>query len=69
MPTRVLSISGMTCGHCAQAVTRSLSAVAGVTKVLVDLERNEAQVDGDAEVPALIHAVTKEGYGAIARAG
>ncbi len=31
------SVTGMTCGHCAGAVTDELTAVPGVTEVLVDL--------------------------------
>jgi copper chaperone len=68
MQTRLLSISGMTCGHCVQAVTKSLSAVPGVSAVLVSLDRQEARVEGDADLAALLHAVTSEGYGAKALA-
>ena len=66
MQTRTLDITGMTCKHCSQAVTRSLSAVPGVTAVVVDLERQQARVDGDADLATLIKAVTVEGYGATA---
>lgn len=35
--TQVLKVTGMTCGHCAHAVTEELSALPGVTSVAVDL--------------------------------
>jgi copper chaperone len=54
----------MTCGHCSQAVTRSLAAVPGVTAVQVSLEKKEAQVEGDADLAQLIGAVKAAGYGA-----
>ncbi|MGO1509347.1 MAG: heavy-metal-associated domain-containing protein [Actinomycetaceae bacterium] len=38
MTTTILDITGMTCGHCAQAVTTELSALDGVTGVDVDLQ-------------------------------
>ena len=34
---QVLTVTGMTCGHCAHAVTEELSALPGVTSVEVDL--------------------------------
>ncbi len=34
----LLSVPGMTCGHCEAAVTAEVSASAGVTSVAVDLE-------------------------------
>jgi copper chaperone CopZ len=37
MTTQTFSVTGMTCGHCAGAVTSELKAVAGVTDVDVDL--------------------------------
>lgn len=37
MSTQTFQVAGMTCGHCAHAVTSELQAVAGVTDVSVDL--------------------------------
>ena len=37
MTTQTYSVTGMTCGHCAGAVTSELEAVQGVTDVAVDL--------------------------------
>lgn len=41
MTTTTINVDGMTCGHCAQAVTSELSALSGVTDVAVDLHANE----------------------------
>lgn len=58
-----LNVTGMTCGHCEQAVRRALSQVAGVTEVVEVLrERGRVVVDGDADPVALIAAVEEEGY-------
>lgn len=57
-----LTIQGMTCGHCRKAVNDALAEVPGVTAVQVDLERGEAQVEGSADVDALVAAVKEEGY-------
>lgn len=64
MTTTILKISGMTCGHCARAVTEALRAVPGVGAVQVNLDSNEAIVQGDAAPGQLIAAVKVEGYGA-----
>ena len=37
MSTQTFSVTGLTCGHCAGAVTSELEAVDGVTDVAVDL--------------------------------
>jgi len=57
-----LSVTGMTCNHCVQSVTKSLQAVAGVEKVSVSLETGRALVDGNASSGALIQAIEEEGY-------
>ena len=42
-----LKVKGMTCGGCVAAVERVLSALDGVGKVAVSLERGEAAVEFD----------------------
>jgi copper chaperone len=37
MTTQTYSVTGMTCGHCAGAVTDELKALDGVSEVQVDL--------------------------------
>ena len=55
-------VTGMTCGHCAQAVTRSVEALPSVERALVDLERGELTVEGRADEPAIRQAVAQAGY-------
>lgn len=57
-----LSISGMTCDHCQRAVKSALESVKGVQNVSVDLNAGTAQVDGEADLNALVAAVEEEGY-------
>jgi len=58
-----LKVTGMTCGHCEAGVRSALEAVAGVTAVTrVDREAEVAEVEGSADVAALVAAVVEEGY-------
>ena len=58
-----LKIEGMSCDHCVRAVTKALTKVPGVTRVVeVSLERGEAIVDGEAAFEQLAAAVREEGY-------
>lgn len=38
-----IKIAGMSCGHCAGAVTRVLESVEGISEVRVDLEKGQAE--------------------------
>ena len=62
-----LNISGMTCGHCQTAVTKALQSVPGVQNAEVDLKTGQARVEGEADLQALLAAVTEEGYTAQVR--
>ncbi len=64
MNTIELKISGMTCAHCVQHVTRALQGVADVDQVEVDLAGGTARVLGTASTAALIAAVQDAGYAA-----
>ncbi len=58
-----LKIEGMSCDHCVRAVTKALTKVPGVTRVVeVSLERAEAFVDGEAAFEQLAAAVREEGF-------
>ena len=62
-----LTITGMTCGHCARTVTQALQAVPGVASAAVDLKAGTAVVQGDPDPTALVAAVEDEGYGAVVK--
>ncbi len=58
-----LKVTGMTCGHCVSSVTKALSNVPGVDKVVeVSQERGEALVEGTPDVEKLVQAIAEEGY-------
>ncbi len=59
-----LNVEGMMCMHCKASVEKVLSAVSGVTAVVVDLEAKSAVVTCDANVldADLIAAVEKKGF-------
>ena len=44
--TKTIAIEGMHCQHCVGAVKEALAAVAGVTSVVVALEKNNSVIDG-----------------------
>lgn len=58
---RVLTIEGMTCGHCSARVEKALHALPGV-KAKVNLNKKQAIVSGDASDEQLTKAVTDAGY-------
>ena len=57
------AVTGMTCGHCASAVTTEVEAIEGVSTVSVDVETGRVTVEGqgftDEQVAA---AVDEAGY-------
>ncbi|HKJ71358.1 MAG TPA: cation transporter [Gammaproteobacteria bacterium] len=57
-----LKVTGMTCGHCVNAVKEALEEVAGVERADVSLDDGRARVSGEADPQALIKAVAEEGY-------
>jgi copper chaperone CopZ len=63
MSTSTYQVTGMTCGHCVQAVTSEVSAIDGVTDVQVDLVSGRVDVTGE-NVPdeAVRAAVDEAGY-------
>lgn len=68
MTNQTFEITGMTCGHCAAAVTREVRGVAGVGDIAVDVAAGTLTVstDGtrDAEIAA---AVSEAGYTLVGR--
>lgn len=57
-------VDGMTCGHCARAVTRELSALPGVSDVAVDVATGTATVASERPLDdaAVRAAVEEAGY-------
>ena len=58
------TVTGMTCGHCAAAVTKEVSKLDGVTRVDIDLPSGLVTVDSDRPVDrvAFAAAIDEAGY-------
>src|SRR2546425_5609204 len=66
---RDLAITGMTCASCVANVESALRGVSGVKSADVNLATERATVELDptrADFPALVRAVERAGYGALA---
>jgi len=60
---KLLSIEGMSCGHCVMHVKSALEDVKGVVSAEVDLIKKSAMVEGEGlEDALLIKAVADSGY-------
>ncbi|HEY6959267.1 MAG TPA: heavy metal translocating P-type ATPase [Candidatus Limnocylindria bacterium] len=65
---RELAITGMTCASCVISVETALKSVPGVASAEVNLANERATVHLDptkVELPILVHAVERAGYGAL----
>jgi len=63
----IVTIEGMSCGHCAMRVKKALEETAGVRSATVDAVTGKAEVEGDAlDANMLRRAVEKAGYKAVA---
>jgi copper chaperone len=58
----VLTVEGMTCGHCEKAVTKAVLRVDPQAQVRIDRSANRVEVDSDTEEPRLRAAIAEEGY-------
>lgn len=60
----VYQVSGMSCGHCAAAVTEALTGLSGVDEVNVDIDRGAVTVQSDNPLPVVLvrTAVEDAGY-------
>jgi copper chaperone len=64
VPTRSITVTGMTCDHCASAVRAEISKLPGITGVDVDIAAGTVRVTGD-PLPgdtSLRGAVEEAGY-------
>ena len=62
--TTTFQVSGLTCGHCQRAVSEEIGAVAGVTRVDVDLPSGIVTVHAERAVDRadIAAAVDEAGY-------
>ena len=63
-----IEVKGMSCGHCAAAVTKALTSLPGITQVQVDLDggRVTYQSQGQASREDVVRAIKAAGYEASA---
>ena len=57
-----LDVQGMTCGHCARAVSEAVRKVDPAATVEVDLPAGKVRVDSAADRERLAAAIREEGY-------
>jgi copper ion binding protein len=64
MTTEHFRVPEVSCQHCVNAITQEVTALAGVRRVQVDLNRKMVTVEHDAQVsPAqIIAAINEAGY-------
>ena len=44
---KTIAIKGMTCNHCKMSVEKNLSKLEGISSVVVNLSKAEAEIGGD----------------------
>lgn len=57
-----ITIQGMSCQHCVKSVKEALENVPGISNVEVNLEKGEANFDGDADHNDLKAAIEQIGF-------
>ncbi|MCR4437192.1 MAG: copper chaperone CopZ [Clostridiales bacterium] len=63
--TKILSVEGMSCSHCENAVKKAVGALSGVDSVAVDLKGKKVTVDydpGKVTVDTIKEAIEDQGY-------
>ncbi len=59
---QVIMVEGMMCPHCKAAVEKACKAVPGTTDAIVDLQKKQVTVAGNADLAALKQAIVDAGY-------
>lgn len=64
MSTQTVTVTGMTCGHCAASVREEVGGLPGVRAVEVDVETGLVTIDSDGPLDpsAIGDAVAEAGY-------
>ncbi|WP_168582890.1 heavy-metal-associated domain-containing protein [Gephyromycinifex aptenodytis] len=64
MASATYTVTGMTCGHCVNAVKEEVGAIDGVSNVQVELDSGSLTFDSDQEIPRekVAAAVDEAGY-------
>jgi len=59
---RTVEVKGMHCSKCVASVTKALSAIPGLTNVVVDLEKGMASFEGAATPDTIKAAIDAIGF-------
>jgi copper chaperone len=59
---QVLTVKGMTCGHCEKSVTTAIKLLDPRAEVTIDRSQNRVEVNTDQTREALAEAIREEGY-------
>ena len=64
MINETFTVTGMTCGHCVNAVSGEVAKIAGVSQVDIDLDSGRMTVTSDASIDRIqvAAAVDEAGY-------
>ncbi len=64
MSTVIVTVAGMTCGHCASSVREEVAGIPGVTAVDVDVASGKVTINSEQQVEpeAIKGAVEEAGY-------
>lgn len=63
---KILTVEGMSCGHCEKAVKGAVGELAGVSNVKVNLETKKVEVEGESLLDeAIKEAIEEVGFDVI----
>lgn len=60
MPT--ITVEGMSCEHCEQTVEDAVRDLSGVNSVTADETNQTVDIDGEADLDAVVQAIEDAGY-------
>jgi copper chaperone len=63
---QVLTVQGMTCGHCEKSVTTAIKLLDPQAEVTIDRSQNRVEVTTGQTREALAEAIREEGYAVVA---
>lgn len=58
----VITVKGMTCGHCKAMVEKNLAKLPGVESVTVDLNSGETKIQGETNMTAVREVIEDLGF-------
>jgi copper chaperone len=59
---QTFTVTGMTCNHCEQAVTRAVKQIDPQAQIKIDRSQNHVEVQSTAPRETLAKAIVEEGY-------